>query len=53
MVVCETRKGKLIVGGHVRPNLQMVGQEPLLPDVWVYMMEEETLFYEWECGDSQ
>ena len=31
----------------------MVGQEPLSPDVRIFMAEEEALFYEWECGDSQ
>ena len=31
----------------------MVGQEPLSPGVRVFMTEEEALFYEMECGDSQ
>ena len=53
VVVYETKKRKFIVGVVCDQSFNMVAQEPLSPDVRVFMTEEEALFYEWECGDSQ
>ena len=34
-------------------NKSMAGRAPRSPDVEVYMTEEETLFAEWEHGNSK
>ena len=46
-------KTNLLSGVMCDQSYKMVGQEPLSPDVRVFMTEEEALFYEFECGDSQ
>ena len=51
--MCETKRGKFIVGVVFDQNHKMVGQEPSSPNRRVFMTEEKALFYEFECGDSQ
>ena len=51
--MCETRRIEFIVGVVCDQHFNKVGQEPFSLDVKVLMTEEEALFYEWECGDSQ
>lgn len=52
-VVCETRRIKVIVRVACNQSYNMVSQESLSPGMKVFMIEEEALWHEIECADSQ
>ena len=51
--MCETRRKKFSVGVVCDQSFKMVGQDPLSPEVRVFMTEEEALWYEFKHVDSQ
>ena len=54
MLSCESlERIRFILEVVCEETCKMVGQEPLSPRVRVFMTEEEALFHEMECGDSQ
>ena len=53
MLSCARKRGGLVITEVVCDHSSiMVDQDPLSPEVRVFMTEEEALLYEWDCGDS-